>query len=167
MAKASLWIPRDVLVVVAVLLAADYGFAEFKIPRDISHTDPYFSCACIQQCATAVAEIRLYTVRLIMFYQCKSTPIYWRYPHNMWCRVYVTVSCPSVYLSHQSTSAACRSPGAGSRYRSTAAGARAAAAGSVMLRAEVRGSTQTGSQTLRLSKFFATPTSIYGTLQCL
>jgi len=30
--------------------------------------------------------------------------------------------------------------GAGSRYRSTAAGARAAAAGSVMLRAEVRGS---------------------------
>jgi len=38
-------------------------------------------------------------------------------------------------------SAACRSLGSGISYRSTAAGARAAAAGSVMLTAEVRGST--------------------------
>jgi len=66
----------------------------------------------------------------------------------MRCRVYITVGCPfvclSVCLSLWSTSAACRTLrlGVGSRYRSTAAGARAAAAGSVMLRAEVRDSTQ-------------------------
>ena len=54
----------------------------------------------------------------------------------------------SVRLSRRLTSTACRNLCAGSRYRSTAAGyrpisagARATAAGSVMLRAEVRGST--------------------------
>jgi len=36
----------------------------------------------------------------------------------------------------------CRSPGAGAKYRSISAGARAAAVCSVMLRAEVRGSAQ-------------------------
>ena len=55
------------------------------------------------------------------------------------CRVHVTVGCPSVCLSRRSTSATCCSPDAGSRYRSIAAGARDAAAGSVMSRAEVRG----------------------------
>ena len=49
---------------------------------------------------------------------------------------------PSVCLSSRSTSAACLSLGTSSRYRPITAGARAAAAGSVMLRAEVRGSTQ-------------------------
>jgi len=51
---------------------------------------------------------------------------------------FVTVGCPSVRLSRRSASAACPSLRAGSSYRSTAAGARAAAVGSVMWRAEVR-----------------------------
>ena len=50
---------------------------------------------------------------------------------------------PPACLSRRSISGACRSLGAGSRYRLTATGARAAAEGSVMPRAEVRGSTQT------------------------
>jgi len=50
---------------------------------------------------------------------------------------------PSACLSRRSTSAACRSRDAGSRYQSIAAGAQAASAGSVMSRAEVRGSAET------------------------
>jgi len=83
---------------------------------------------------------------------------YWRCPHSMRCRVSLTVGClyldSSVCLSVPSTDICpvCRSLVAGSMYWSTDAGAayrsitavaRAAAAVSVMLRAEVRGSTQT------------------------
>jgi len=66
-------------------------------------------------------------------------------------RVYVRPSVPSTAAAFRSRSAAgarahqqlCRSPGAGGRYPSiSAAGARAAAAGSVVLTAEVRGSTE-------------------------
>ena len=56
--------------------------------------------------------------------------------HSMPCSVCVAVECPSVCLSRRSTSAPCRSPGAGSRYRSIAAGAQAADAGSRELAGE-------------------------------
>ena len=74
-------------------------------------------------------------------------------------RVYVTIGCPSVRPSvcpvdrHLLLAAACAraadidpqllAPAIDRYYRSIAAGANAAAAGSVMLRAEVRGSTRT------------------------
>jgi len=48
-----------------------------------------------------------------------------------------------VCLSRRSTSAACRSLGVGSRYRSIAVGTRAAVVGNLMFRAKIRGSTQT------------------------
>ena len=89
-----------------------------------------------------------------------TAPSYRRCARSIRCRVYVTVGCPcirpSVCLSvcsvdiipaarARSQQQLCRSQStggrAGTRYRSTSADARAAVAGSVMLRAEVRGST--------------------------
>jgi len=76
-------------------------------------------------------------------------------PHSTLCMVCVTVGCPSVRPSVPSTSAVLLQHGRGQQisidscgrrvrlgYQSTAAGARAAAAGSVMLGADGGGSTQ-------------------------
>jgi len=62
----------------------------------------------------------------------------------------------SVCLSLRLTSSACRSLDAGSRYRSKTGGGRAA--GSVVLRAEVRGSTQTRPTTVTQSVATNRPT---------
>ena len=91
-----------------------------------------------------------------------TAPSYRRCTRSIRCRVYVTVGCPCIRLSvclsvcsvdiipaarARSQQQLCRSQStggkAGTRYRSTSADARAAVAGSVMLRAEVRGSTLT------------------------
>jgi len=58
-----------------------------------------------------------------------------------------TVACPSVRLPVLSIATAFRSTSAAGASQSISAGARAAAAGSDMLRAEVRGSMQTGFET--------------------
>jgi len=62
--------------------------------------------------------------------------------YSMRCRVYVMVACPYVCPFDRAAGllALLLNTGKCSRYRSTAAGAWAAAAGSVVLRAEVRGS---------------------------
>jgi len=83
--------------------------------------------------------------------------IYWHCPRCMRSRVYLTVRCPSVRLS------VCSSvPSIDSSSRSTfAAGRRrrsAANAGSVMLRAEGRGSTQT---CFTLSPFYSRSFYLY------
>jgi len=68
---------------------------------------------CTEQCSAVAVEIEVY---------------YWHCPHSMRSRVYETVNvCPSVSLSHSSTTAACAGfaavgwPGRWELYRSIAA----------------------------------------------
>ena len=88
--------------------------------------------------------------------------------HSMRCRVYITVGCPSVCLSHRSTAAAAVGGFAAERtvdrrYRQTAAGAvlrapcsrrrrSATNVDSVMLRADGGGSTQTRFEVIGLEQ---------------
>ena len=88
---------------------------------------------------------------------CMLLILCWCCPHSMRSRVYVSVGCPSACLSHRSTAAAAAGGFAaehcaGTRYRSIVAGAStvyqlqarsAANVGSVALKAEGWGSTQT------------------------